>query len=157
MRFFQFLGVFADFFHLAGAMKTEKQTIGARGEEEATSWLTGEGHTILKRNWRSGHLELDIITLKDRILHVVEVKTRSAGAPVPPEVNVDHNKRQRMVSAAHAFLNSTDRAALPADLEIWLDVLTVVFEEPAPRIEYFPQAFIPVYVSGHYGRRISHF
>lgn len=130
-------------------MKTKQQIIGARGEEEACSWLTGEGHRILRRNWRAGHLELDIVTLKGNVLHVIEIKTRSAGAPVPPEVNVGYDKRRRMVSAASAFLNSDERAALPADLEIWFDVLTVVFEDPAPRIEYFPQAFIPMYFSGH--------
>ena len=126
-------------------MKTQKQIIGARGEEEACSWLTGEGHRILKRNWRAGHLELDIITLKDRILHVVEVKTRSAGAPVPPEINVGYDKRRRITAAARSFLSSDYRSQLPSDLEIYFDVLTVVFEEPAPRIEYFPQAFIPMY------------
>lgn len=130
-------------------MKTEKQKVGQRGEEEACSWLCGMGHKILRRNWRASHLELDIITIQGKILHIVEVKTRSAGAPVPPEVNVGYDKRQRMVGAAQAFLNSDERAALPADLEIWLDVLTVVFDEPAPRIEYFPQAFIPLYVSRH--------
>ena len=129
-------------------MKTQKQIIGQRGEEEASSWLTGEGHRILRKNWRAGHLELDIITIKDNILHVVEVKTRSAGAPVPPEVNVGYDKQRRMVSAAQAFLHSPDRVSVPADVEIWLDVLTVVFEEPAPRIEYFPQAIIPMYTSG---------
>lgn len=129
-------------------MKTQKQIIGQRGEEEASSWLTGEGHRILRKNWRAGHLELDIITIKDNILHVVEVKTRSAGAPVRPEVNVGFDKQRRMVSAAQAFFHSPDRASVPADVEIWLDVLTVVFEDPAPRIEYFPQAFIPIYTSG---------
>ena len=80
---------------------------------------------------------------------MVEVKTRSADTPLPPEVNVGYDKKRRMVSAAQAFLNSPERAAVPSDLEIWLDVLTVVFDEPQPRIEYFPQAFIPIYVSGH--------
>ena len=129
-----------------GSVKTEKQIVGSRGEEEACSWLTGQGHRILRRNWRAGHLELDIITIEGNILHVIEVKTRSADAPVPPEVNVDSKKRQRMVAAAKAFLNSDGRAALPPGLEIWLDVLTVVFEEPEPRLEYFPQAIIPIYV-----------
>ena len=133
---------------IAGEMKTNKQIIGERGEAEACSWLTGEGHRILKRNWRAGHLELDVITLKDHVLHVIEVKTRSDGAPVPPEVNVGCKKKRRLVSAAYAFLKSEDRAALPADLEIWLDVLTVVFEEPEPRIEYFPQAIIPIFFTG---------
>jgi len=129
-------------------MKTKKQIIGARGEEEASSWLIGEGHKILRRNWRAGHLELDILTLKDAVLHVIEIKTRSGGTPVPPEVNVGYDKRRRMVSAAQAFLNSEERGSVPADLEIWLDVLTVVFEGPSPRIEYYPQAFIPMYFSG---------
>lgn len=130
-------------------MKTKKQIIGQRGEEEACSWLAGEGHRILKRNWRSGHLELDIITLKDGVLHIIEVKTRSGDTPVPPEVNVGYDKRRRMVSAAQSYLHSDDRADIPADLEIWMDVLTVVFEEPEPRIEYYPQAFIPMYFSGY--------
>ena len=130
-------------------MKTEKQIIGQRGEEEACAWLVGEGHKIMRRNWRTGHLELDIITLKGHVLHVIEVKTRSGGAALPPEVNVNQDKRRRMVSAAQAFLKSDDRRLVPADLEIWLDVLTVIFEEPAPRIEYFPQAFIPMYFTGH--------
>lgn len=132
--------------HLVGTMKTDKQIIGRRGEDEACSWLLGEGHIILMRNWRAGHLELDIITLTGNILHIIEVKTRKEGAPVPPEVNVGYDKRRRMVSAAHAFLNSDYRARIPANLEIWLDVLTVVFTETEPRIEYFPQAFIPFYV-----------
>lgn len=130
-------------------MKTEKQRVGQRGEEEACGWLIGMGHKILRRNWRASHLELDIITIQGSVLHIVEVKTRSAGAPVPPEVNVGNDKRRRMIGAAQAFLNSQERAALPSNLEIWLDVLTVVFDEPAPHIEYFPQAFIPLYVSRH--------
>lgn len=128
-------------------MKTEKQIIGQRGEEEACAWLVGEGHRIMRRNWRSGHLELDIITVKGKVLHVIEVKTRKGGTRIAPEVNVTADKRRRMVSAAHAFLNSPDRGSLPPDLEIWLDVLTVVFEEPSPNIEYYPQAFIPMYYS----------
>ena len=67
---------------------------------------------------------------------------------MPPEVSVGYDKKRRMVTAANSFMKSDDRAQLPPDLEIWLDVLTVVFEEPEPRIEYFPQAIIPMYVSG---------
>ena len=127
-------------------MKTSKQTTGALGEEEACRWLTGEGHRILRRNWRSGHLELDILTLFHGELHVIEVKTRGGDEPLPPELNVTADKRRRMVAAANAFMNDPERAMLPADLEVFFDVLTVVFEEPAPRLEYYPQAFVPFYV-----------
>ena len=126
-------------------MKTKKQIVGSRGEEEACNWLVGQGHRILRRNWRASHLELDIITIRERTIHIVEVKTRSGNTPVAPESKVDHLKRQRMVRAAGAFMNCPLRGTLPADVEVQFDVLTVVFEEPEPRIQYFPQAFIPMY------------
>ena len=36
---------------------------GRTGEDAACRYLTEQGHTILERNWRSGHLEIDIISL----------------------------------------------------------------------------------------------
>lgn len=126
-------------------MQTRKQQIGSRGEEEASLFLEGEGHRIISRNWRAGHLEVDIISLKDKTLHFVEVKTRSGNASVAPETKVDEEKRRHIVKAANAFLNSRVRARLPADLEVQFDVLTVVFERPAPRITYYPHAFLPIY------------
>ena len=44
-------------------MKTDRAAVGRRGEEEASRYLTRLGHRILARNWRGGHLELDIVTL----------------------------------------------------------------------------------------------
>ena len=128
-------------------MKTKQQTVGARGEQEACNYLIGEGHWIVRRNWRASHLELDIITIKDKTLHIVEVKTRSAGAPVRPEVNVNTFKRRRMVRAAEAFLHSGEITSLPRVDEVQFDVLTVVFDpHEGPRLEYFPAAFIPTYI-----------
>ena len=43
-------------------MKTDKPTVGRKGEEEACGYLARQGHRILARNWRGGHLELDVIT-----------------------------------------------------------------------------------------------
>lgn len=122
-----------------------RKEIGARGEQEACGFLLGEGHKILRRNWRSGHLELDIITVKDGILHIVEVKTRSAGAPVSPEINVDRSKRARMVKAAGDLLRSGETSALCYAGEVQFDVLTVVFDGESAVLEYFPAAFIPIY------------
>ena len=126
-------------------MKTKQQIVGARGEQEACNFLLGEGHRIVRRNWRSSHLEVDIITVKDSVLHIVEVKTRSAGAPVRPEVNVNSSKRQRMVKAAGAFLHSPQM--FPGVKEVQFDVLTVIFQRNAePQLEYYPAAFIPTFL-----------
>lgn len=120
--------------------------IGRRGEEEACSFLIGEGHRIVYRNWRSGHLEVDIISLKDKTLHFVEVKTRSGNATVAPETKVDAVKQMRLVHAARAFLNAGARARLPAGLEVQFDVVAVVFGRPAPVVSYYPRAFLPIYI-----------
>ena len=48
---------------------------GKEGEQDAVDFLIENGHTILERNFRFGHAEIDIISRKDNILHIVEVKT----------------------------------------------------------------------------------
>lgn len=127
-------------------MTNIRQTIGKRGEDTACDYLLGEGHTIVARNWRWGKLEIDIITLKDNALHFVEVKTRLAPVMVSPECNVGPYKQHNLVSAAKGFLQSSHRRHLPADLEIFFDVIAIVFgEETLFEIEYYPQAFIPLY------------
>ncbi|MBR1577859.1 MAG: YraN family protein [Bacteroidales bacterium] len=128
-------------------MKTDRPTVGRKGEEEASHYLARLGHRILARNWRGGHLELDIITLLGNELHVVEVKSRVAPVMAEPSRNVGRDKQRRMVAAAQAFLHSEERKHLPADLEIFFDVMSVVFYGTGADfdIEYFPKAFIPLY------------
>ena len=128
-------------------MRTDRATVGRKGEEEASSYLARLGHRILARNWRNGHLELDIISLLGNELHIVEVKSRVAPVMAEPEQNVRRDKQRRMVAAANAFLHSAERKALPADLEIIFDVMSVVFFRNGAdfEIEYYPNAFIPLY------------
>ena len=49
---------------------------GIRGEEVAVAHLIGKGYSIVERNWRCGHKEVDIIAMKASELVFVEVKTR---------------------------------------------------------------------------------
>ncbi len=44
---------------------------GADGETLAAEWLTGKGYEILHRNWRHSHYEIDIIALKNKMLHFI--------------------------------------------------------------------------------------
>ncbi len=122
-----------------------RQISGRRGEEEACRYLCGLGHRVIARNWRYGHLELDIITLCGAELHIVEVKSRTVPAAAAPEANVNRRKMQRMTSAANAFLHSGARTDLPRDLEVFFDVVSVLLDGPKFEIHYYPQAFIPLY------------
>ena len=53
-----------------------RQKLGERGENVACRYLESMGHTILERNWRNGHLEIDIISVDPEGIHFVEVKAR---------------------------------------------------------------------------------
>ena len=77
---------------------------GKQGEALAAHWLTIRGHRILDRNWRVGHLELDIITLHEGKLHVIEVKTKRGNKGVRPEEEVRPTKLRRLLRAADAYV-----------------------------------------------------
>lgn len=126
-------------------MENKRQAIGRRGEKEACDFLVGLGHRIVRRNWRCGHLEVDIISLCGRTLHIVEVKTGSGDSSVDPLHRVGEGKKRRLVRAANAFLHDTARAALPPDLEVCFDVISVIFTDDGPHTEYYPSAFIPIF------------
>lgn len=120
-----------------------KQT-GKKGEDEACEFLRGLGHTILERNWRWSHLELDIVSMDPAGIHIVEVKSRTLPSPAPPETNVDARKQARLVRAAGAWLASGN--PLAAGKEVLFDIVTVEFENGLPSVSYYPQAFIPMYI-----------
>ena len=121
----------------------KKNELGALGEEKACEFLQGIGHRILQRNWRGGHLEIDIISSDAKGLHFVEVKSRKAPCAADPEVNVTALKKRHLVQAALKYLHSAGRQF--RDAEVHFDIVTVVFENTTTYIKYYPQAFIPIY------------
>ncbi len=50
--------------------------IGKAGEDAAVAELTAKGYRILDRNWRCKTGELDIIATYQKVLVIIEVKTR---------------------------------------------------------------------------------
>ena len=131
-------------------MKKSRQQVGRKGEDEACLYLVNNGHSIVKRNWRYSHLEVDIITIDRYGLHFVEVKSRTAPCPVAPQMNVNYTKKRNLSRAAAAFLNSPFRRELPSDLEIFLDIVTVIFDKNQTRIEYYPKAYYPIFEKSFY-------
>lgn len=121
-----------------------RRDLGRQGEDIACDLLKGMGHTILERNYRSGHLEIDIISIDADGIHFVEVKTRKESIQAPPQDNVNSAKQKRLAKAANAFLNRAE--TLPyADMECFFDVIAVTFHGPAYEIEWIPHAYIPIY------------
>ncbi|MBR6624776.1 MAG: YraN family protein, partial [Mailhella sp.] len=64
--------------------QTAKARTGAEGEDAAAAHLCRLGWKILDRNWRSRHLELDIVAEERDTVVFVEVKTRAEGGLQSP-------------------------------------------------------------------------
>lgn len=116
-------------------------TLGRRGEELAAEYLQQRGHVILERNWRTSHLEIDLVTRAPDGLHFVEVKSVLAPSISAPEEHLTRTKRDRITAAALRYLHSCG-----GNDEIFFDAVTVTFRGGSVRISYYPSAWIPMYV-----------
>ena len=121
-----------------------KKKLGDLGEKIAGEHLEGLGHRILERNYRFGHLEIDLITAAPDGVHFVEVKSLMAPVAEDPTEKVGHSKRSRVTAAALHYLTSD---ALPAGspMEAFFDIVSVVFDGDRTKVEYYPSAWIPIY------------
>ena len=127
-------------------MENAREKTGKRGEQVACRYLESLGHTIVERNWRHSHKEVDIISLSEgKVLHIVEVKSKTEPVVAKPEFSVNAEKMRNLAAAARGYLRSAGRRYLPTDLEVVFDVVSVVFSDRGARVEYFPQAYIPTY------------
>ena len=77
---------------------------GADGENMAVDWLIAKGYEILHRNWRYKYYEIDIVALKNKMLHFIEVKTRNESTIGFPEDSVTKKKFKSLQKAADEFL-----------------------------------------------------
>lgn len=122
-----------------------RRQLGRHGEDIACSMLREMGHTILERNWRYSHLEIDIISFDAEGIHFVEVKTREYSIQAPPQDNVGPQKQKRTAKAASMYLKTAKGSAF-GQAECTFDVIAVTFRNGKATAEWFPQAYIPLYL-----------
>ena len=78
--------------------------LGKLGEELAVQYLVEKDFTILHRNWRYSHYEIDIIAIKNDLPHFVEVKIRTSEFFGMPEESVTKKKLKSLFQAVNEFL-----------------------------------------------------
>jgi putative endonuclease len=111
--------------------------IGEKGEQTAADFLVNKGYAILHRNWRSGKKEVDIIALKDNIVAIVEIKTRSSNDFAFPEEAVNKRKQQLLKAAAEAFMNANRQYP-----DYRFDIVSILMDKELVReIVHFEEAF----------------
>jgi putative endonuclease len=110
------------------ALNTEQ---GQKGEALAVSFLCEKGFHVLERNWRYSHYEIDIIAIKDELLHFIEVKLRASDQYGNPEESVSKKKMSFLLKGIDQYL-----FLHPHYTDFRLDLLSIVEnKEGAP--EYF--------------------
>ena len=113
--------------------------IGQAGEQMACDFLETQGHQILDRNWRTGHLELDIVSEAADGVHFVEVKARTAPVTTTVLDQVNAVKQKRISAAAGQYLYKKHMEGK----EVFFDIVSVLFDGEQTVVRYFPQAWIP--------------
>lgn len=101
-------------------MSSPHHDTGKKGEILAACHLERSGYTILHRNWRVQHYEIDIIAVKNDVLHFIEVKTRRNRNFGFPEEKVDRKKLQSLMNASERYLEDN-----PGWKRIQYDILAI--------------------------------
>ncbi len=125
------------------AQEKGRKKAGIRGEDLAAEYLRTCGYTILERNWRSGHLEIDIVGSAPDGLHFVEVKTLVAPFFISPEEKVGTAKQKKITEAAIRYVK--EHGGVGAQ-ELFFDVISVTFDGGTAQVKFFPKAWVPIYV-----------
>ena len=115
----------------------EHNELGKLGEELAVSFLEKDGYTILDTNWIFQKAEVDIIAQKDKVLAIVEVKTRSSLEFGLPQDFVKPKKIQLLVKAVNEYVISKD-----LEVEVRFDIIAIHKNGKKFEIEHIIDAFL---------------
>jgi putative endonuclease len=115
-------------------MKKDK---GKIGEDIAVKFLSRKGYKILKRNYRYGHGEIDIIAMDKDVLIFVEVRVKFSDKFGSPEDSVTIKKREQLKKIASAFIQMNEVNFS----ECRFDVIGITFKEGKFNINHIENAF----------------
>ena len=110
--------------------------IGKIGETIVSNFLIRKGFKLITANYRKKWGEIDLVTLKDKKLHFVEVKTVSRTSyqgkfpkeinNYKPEDNMHPWKLQRLSRAVQTYLLDKN---VPEDMDWQFDLVTVYIDQ----------------------------
>lgn len=80
--------------------------IGARGEDAVCEYLVRQGHEIIARNHKTYFYEIDIVSVKDKMIYFTEVKYRKNADFGGGLMAINTKKQKQMRYAAESFLKT---------------------------------------------------
>jgi putative endonuclease len=112
--------------------------VGRQAEQQAVDYLKEQGFTIRDINWQQGQKEIDIVAVKNGMLHIVEVRSLSSTSIMQPYQSVNRQKQKNLIRAANAYIEKYG-----LDMEVQFDIISLVRNKGFIEIEYIPNAFYP--------------
>ncbi len=116
----------------------EHNELGKKGEEIALTYLKSKHYIVKETNWRFRKNEVDIITEKDNLLVVVEVKTRTSEYFENPKEAVTKKKQKFIIQATDAYIQEKN-----IEKEVRFDIVGVTIINGKTKIEHIQDAFQP--------------
>lgn len=93
------------------------RALGDLAEEKACEFISALGFQIIERNYTLRGGEIDIIAVKDQVLHFIEVKSGSSYSPL---YNITPKKLQHVINTAQRFMQKKN-----LDLNFQIDAICV--------------------------------
>ncbi|MEA2250313.1 MAG: putative endonuclease [Solirubrobacteraceae bacterium] len=119
-----------------------RRHLGRLGEDLALAHLQRLGYTLVTRNYRTRHGEIDLVVCERGILVFVEVKTRRASvAGRGPWESLHARKQERVRRMAAQFLAEVDDR--PWSPELRFDAIGIVIDARGQlvRLDHLEDAF----------------
>ena len=133
-RWSSWLSMLARFFRRAPTA----HVLGRRGEKLAERYLRRRGHRIVDRNVCLRGGELDLVTVENRTVVVVEVKTRRSPGQRNPAAAVTRAKQARICRATRQYIRDhhVDKSS------VRFDIIAITWpDNERPQLEHQRDAF----------------
>jgi putative endonuclease len=115
---------------------TDRQRLGARGEQMAAEALACAGYRIIMPDVRQKSGQIDIVAEEGGDIVFVEVKTRRSTAYGIPAEAVNAAKQRHLIAAAQEYLAAHNQLDHP-----WrIDVVSILLTQGPPQIEIIQHA-----------------
>ena len=117
---------------------SRNKPLGDRGERMAADFLERGGWTILARNFRIGHREVDLVARLGEVVAFVEVKTRAGLGYGHPLEAITLKKRREIRQVAQCWV---DRHGQPGDEYRYDAISVLIVDGGGPVIEHVEDAW----------------
>ena len=119
-------------------MTTIRMRLGEQGERMASNHLLNQGYTILEKNYRCRHGEVDIVAQQGAEVVFTEVRTRRSVQFGTPQESITKTKAKHLIATSQHYL---ERHSL-TDIDWRIDLVSINWPQGSaePGIEHLEYA-----------------